>query len=317
MRPTIYLDTCHNSNIGGGENYLMRFGITLSKFADVYINQNFHQDFVKFNGFINTFKEYNWDFQPDIHIQCNYNFLTDKIGKKNVLVTFFPKEDLKPTKFDNIITICDYSAKYVKEYWNSDSSIIYPAIDESKYITDGIKKNQIISIGHFFQEADGHSKNQHILIEAFRKLDLPDWKLVLIGNVNSESDFAYAQGLFDDSLDLNVEFHFNATNDLVKEELSKSKILWHANGYERTNPAQTEHFGIIVLEALASGCRPIVHNSGGAKDIHFISYNTIDELVDLTKYYSFIQLSPNFQLERQYTLQGFEEGVESWLSTML
>ena len=29
----------------------------------------------------------------------------------------------------------------------------------------------------------------------------------------------------------------------------------------------TEHFGIVAIEAMASGCQPIVHNSGGCKDI--------------------------------------------------
>lgn len=318
MKPTIFVDTCHTANIGGGENYLMRFCSSLTKYADVYISRNFHEDFLKYNGFLNTFKEFNWDFEPDIHLQCNYNFINKPVGKKNVVLTFFPNEMINNAVFlpsiDSVVTICDYSAKYVEEYWGHTPIIVYPAINESLYIKDAVKENQIISIGHFFMEEDGHSKNQHILIEAFRKLNLPDWKLVLIGNANFQTDAKYVNSLFPETLDLNVELHINAEDHTVKEELGKSKILWHANGYGRSNPAQTEHFGIIVLEALASNCIPIVHNSGGAPDIFGITYKDIDELIELTKQYKDGWTS---QLEHKYTLEGFEEGVESWLKSML
>lgn len=323
MKPTIYVDTCHIGNIGGGENYLMRFCSVLTKYADVSIGQNFHlQDFLKYNGFVSVFKEFDWNTQPDIHLQCNFNFLTKPIGKKNVVLTFFPKENIDGSVYlpsiDSVLTICDYSAKYVEEYWGFKPAILYPAIDEKLYKNDVVKSNQIISIGHFFQEADGHSKNQHILLEAFRKLDLPDWKLVLIGNCNSEDDAKYLNNMFADTLDINVEFHVNAESSLVKDELAKSKILWHANGFGRSNPAQTEHFGIIVLEAMASNCIPIVHNSGGAKDINGLTFDTIENLVDETKnIIDNIVVPPLYILERQYTLQGFEEGVESWINSLL
>lgn len=329
MKPTIFFDTCHMSNIGGGENYLMRFATALNKFADVYFPQQFHSDFLKYNGFYSTFKEYNWMFTPDIHIQCNYNFINKGIGKKNVILTFFPKQDLalqvRDSGITDIVTICAYSAIYVKEFWNINRSVcIYPVIDTSSYKNNLEKENQIVSIGHFFQEEDGHSKNQHILIEAFRKFSesRPDWKLVLIGNVNNQKDAEYVNRLYIDSMDLNVELHANAPDEVVKEELGKSKMLWHANGYNRTNPAQTEHFGIIVLEALASNCVPLVHASGGARDIEFTaSYDSIDSLVDFSLTVADVLDGGkadyrNFFPEK-YTLPYFERTIEQWLNTLL
>jgi len=320
MKPSVFLDTCHLSHIGGGENYLMRFATALSKHADVYIPQQFDKHFLNMNGFITTFKEYDWIFQPDIHLQCNFNFVTKPIGKKNVIITFFPKKELRQqvqeSLFDDVITICPYSARYVSEYWGiNKSTLIYPAINQFDYVRGVDKENQIISIGHFFQEADGHSKNQHILVEAFRKFSelRPDWKLVLIGNVGSESDATYMNRLYADTLDLDIEFHANAENAILKTELGKSRMLWHANGYGRTDPAQTEHFGIIVLEALASNVIPFVHASGGAQDIEYTGkYATIDELVDLSVSCADIVGDVSYTFPEQYTIESFERTIEQW-----
>jgi alpha-1,2-mannosyltransferase len=50
-------------------------------------------------------------------------------------------------------------------------------------------------------------------------------------------------------------------------DVSRSRlkeVLWSAKVYLHTT--REEHFGISIAEAMASGCVPIVHNSGGAKE---------------------------------------------------
>ena len=46
---------------------------------------------------------------------------------------------------------------------------------------------------------------------------------------------------------------------MVKEILAKAKVYVHC--------AQNEHFGISIVEAMAAGCVPVVHNSGGPREI--------------------------------------------------
>ena len=70
------------------------------------------------------------------------------------------------------------------------------------------------------------------------------------------------------------------------EQLPKARIYWHAMGYESNSPQEQEHFGISVVEAMASGCVPVVVNKGGLKEIVGGKYGevweSIDELVDKT-----------------------------------
>jgi glycosyltransferase involved in cell wall biosynthesis len=317
MRKTVFLDTCHTGAIGGGENYLMRFAIELGKHADVYVRQNWDYQFYVANGFWQLFPVFEGKFKPDIHIQCNHNDIKHPIGKYNVIVTFFPKQTLSASYsnfinlIDEVITICDYSAKYVGMYWFKKSTILYPSIDTTQYyVTD--KKNQIVSIGHFFQEFDGHSKNQHILIEALRQLS--NYRLVLIGNVYS-NDVEYLHKCQNMCSGLDVEFVLNCSAERVRNILAESKFLWHANGYGRINPAQTEHFGIIALEALASNCIPFVHDSGGCRDIQgVVTWLSIRDLVENTKLLSGDTTAPLSAFPEQYTLPHFKSEVEKWIS---
>jgi glycosyltransferase involved in cell wall biosynthesis len=59
----------------------------------------------------------------------------------------------------------------------------------------------------------------------------------------------------------------------VKDLLAKARIYVHC--------ALNEHFGISIVEAMAAGCVPIVHNSGGAREIvtNSVGYkwDTVDE----------------------------------------
>jgi len=45
----------------------------------------------------------------------------------------------------------------------------------------------------------------------------------------------------------------------VKQELSRTRFF--------VFPAVNEHFGIVTVEAIASGALPFVHNSGGQREI--------------------------------------------------
>ena len=68
----------------------------------------------------------------------------------------------------------------------------------------------------------------------------------------------------------------------VAKQYPSAKFLIHANGYGRSDPAQTEHFGIVAIEAMLSGVQPIVHNSGGCREIEGVwTWDNWDDLTHL------------------------------------
>jgi glycosyltransferase involved in cell wall biosynthesis len=308
----VVLDSTHIGAVGGGENYLMRLAEALSVVSDFYITRNFNSKFEEYNGFGSHFREYTGLWKPDVYIYASHFAPHYPIGKRNFAVCFFPKKELLPRGYDGIISICDYSSRWASTYWKPKSTFtLYPCIDASLYYDNRPKAKQIISIGHFFQETDGHSKNQHILVQALTpRLIEEGFELVLVGNSNP-GDEPYIRKIRKFAEGKPVRIEVNKDNDFLKTELSRSTHLWHANGYERHDPAQTEHFGIIVLEALASGVLPIVHDSGGAREITGLTWSELADLERLT-----LERIGVPALPEKYTVRFFNKEVERWLNSV-
>lgn len=299
--------TYHVGPIGGGENYLMRLAEALDGISDFSITANFHPMFREYNGFGKTFKVWDWVTKPDVYLFASFGMPMVNMGRKNFAVTFFPTERSRPkSRVDGVIAICPYAARHVKQFWGIDSepAVIYPAIDPALY-SRGEKKKKIISIGHFFEEEDGHSKNQHILAQAFDGLE--GYELVLAGNATNE-DSAYVRKVRKCSEGKNIRVEVNRGSGFLKAELGSSSHYWHANGYNRNHPAQSEHFGIVILEALACGAVPVVHNSGGAPEIAGITWDRPEDLRRIT-----LEQREAPELHERYTVRRFQGEVQKWL----
>jgi hypothetical protein len=79
-------------------------------------------------------------------------------------------------------------------------------------------------------------------------------------------------------MNLNVTFHLNSEPSTVASILSQTTVLWHLTGANflhlpDEDPASFEHFGIAIVEAMFSGCIPIVTFVGGTTDIVSHEYN--------------------------------------------
>jgi len=305
----VVLETTHLSHIGGAENYLMRLAMALDDRSSFYIEANWPSDFNRYNGFGRKFEPYSGMWEPDVYIHCSHFSRSAPIGHRNYEVCLFPKVALKPEGYDGVISICDYTASYVQQLWGMESVVIEPCVDPSLY-SIAPKEKKIVSIGHFFEEEDGHSKNQHILAEAFT-LTGEGYELVLIGNSN-RGDENYLRKVRKASNGKRIRIEANADQSFVKKELSTASHLWHANGFQRSDPAQTEHFGIIALEAIASGVVPIVHKSGGCASIDGV--NTWEQPEDLGRLTRLVQGIPS--LSPRYTVGHFNQGVGRWLSSI-
>ena len=189
--------------------------------------------------------------------------------------------------YDSIWSISRFTQRWVKRYWNRDSEVLYPPINSEDY-SIGDKRNQIINVGRFF---DGrHNKKHLVMIEAFKAMvdeDSQGWELILVGGtMPGERNRRYLIQLEEAIKGYPISIHKNVSFDCLIDLYSRSKIYWHATGYgedESHRPIKSEHFGITTVEAMASGCVPVVINRGGQPEIvnhckNGFLWETIDEL---------------------------------------
>lgn len=121
------------------------------------------------------------------------------------------------------------------------------------------REKAIVYLAQFRPEKD------HLtVLKAFSILvkNMKDIKLVLIGSTRDEPDKEKVKSLRKEAekLDIgkNVEFVCDAPWETVVE--------WLGKGWVGTNAMWNEHFGIGVVEYMAAGLIPVVHNSGGPKE---------------------------------------------------
>lgn len=222
----------------------------------------------------------------------------------NFIKKFFPKLEMRlhggpsVTRFsdiesyDQILTISKFSRKWVEKYWGMDSKILYPPVNVKNFKPSSKKKNIIAHVGRFF--ISGHSKKQLDLVRVFKHLvdeGIINWELHFIGSV-AEGDIhqQYFNTIKEEAAGYPVFFHINAPFQELKQILSLAKIYWHATGLDEDpekNPIRLEHFGITTVEAMASGCVPVVINLGGQAEIVTENsgclWNTRTELLEATK----------------------------------
>lgn len=216
-------------------------------------------------------------------------------SRNNILHFQFPFKDVdgkslinkwKLFRIKNIVVNSKFTKKFIDKEYGVNSKVIYPPID-IKSFKPKLKENLIIYVGRFSQLTQ--SKNQHILIENFKKLyddGANDWKLVLAGGGEIGSQ-KYIEKLREQAKSYPISIRVSPSFNEIKNLFGKARIFWSAVGFgedENENSLKVEHFGITVVEALAAKCIPIVPKLGGFKEIIVNSkngffWNTESELV--------------------------------------
>lgn len=173
---------------------------------------------------------------------------------------------LKLSRFSKVICNSWYTKKFVDQTYGVNSDVIYPPVDVERF-NPGKKENMILSVGRFF--APLQAKKQEIMVEVFKRMKIPGWRLVLIGGVEKESTSRVREllRLAGGSLvEIITDVHFETLQDYY----ARAKIYWHAAGFGENleqYPERAEHFGMSTVEAMAAGCVPIVFAGGGQLEI--------------------------------------------------
>lgn len=154
-----------------------------------------------------------------------------------------------------ILTNSKFSSLIIKELFGADSDIVYPPVNLDQFRGAAAKRPQerdlVTTVARFTPE---------------KRLDLvpeiaahcPETRFVLIGATSAVSSKVISQ-IVGRAKKLNVldriKIITNAPFDVKLRILERTRIYLHTMPYE--------HFGISVVEAIAAGCVPVVHRSGG------------------------------------------------------
>lgn len=289
-----YLDT-----LGGGEKHILSIIKALSSDHSeptIFWNENltlpiykrFNLQLPKTTSWISTNKLLGSSLKT-MNTLRNYDYffyVTDgsyffSSAKKNYVYCMVPDPKLYRLNLVNrckllnykFISISDYVSEHLKKY-GIDPITITPYIEEDFFIKNPIKKEKIIlSVGRFFPQL--HSKNQKKIIDTYMMLkradrSFNDYKLILAGGLKKEDRRYLAELRSLAKKDSSIIFKPNINSDEIKTLYRKADYFWHLTGLgndERKHPELVEHFGISPLEAMASGCIVLCHNSGGPKKI--------------------------------------------------
>ena len=141
----------------------------------------------------------------------------------------------------------EYTKKAILDRWRRTAEVVYPPVDVENF-APALKEDFVVTLGRYVR-----TKNYELVVEVAKRM--PNLRFVIIGRKES-SDSYYEK--IKRLKPPNVELLTNVSSSAMSSILSRAKVYLHA--------MIGEHFGISVVEAMAAGCIPIVHDSGGTKE---------------------------------------------------
>ncbi len=218
-------------------------------------------------------RSYSLIVTSDNYIYCNMLYVQPHAGgavkfpwldtmtfkKRNQITSIFLKV-LQPFarsiyRRTKLIANSKFTARLLRNEFNKDSSVLYPPVPIHLYDhTISARSNKIITLS-----ALNPRKNLPFIGSVARHLQNKEF--VLIGyQVNEHIDIlAQIKNHFEKKACTSSFTYMPSLSNYAKAKmLNSSKVYFH--------PTIAEPFGIAVVEAMAAGCIPIVHNSGGVKE---------------------------------------------------
>ncbi len=143
-------------------------------------------------------------------------------------------------RVDEFVGISNFVGKRMKKYYGVNAQVIYPPIDSSKFSISPIIDDYFLMVGRIV----GYKKFD-LAIEAFTAMGIP---LKIVGDGPERKRLQKNAGN-------NVEFLGLVSDQKLAELYQRSQA---------TIFPQEEDFGLVLLEAMASGRPVIAYRAGGA-----------------------------------------------------
>ena len=199
----------------------------------------------------------------------------------NMLVRYYANKYFR-RYVGRVATNSTWTASMIYEAYNVLADVVYPPVDVDTYINYCREKGcphdekAVVTVSRYTPE-----KNMDRIIDLAKLM--PDYKFYIIGSTNKYSRPVIAlmrKRIADLDAD-NVKLMINTPLDKKLEVLASARYYLH--------PPFPEHFGISIVESMATGLIPIVYRDGGAYyDIvrrvdDRLSYVNIANVIDIIR----------------------------------
>jgi len=166
--------------------------------------------------------------------------------------------DFSPLDYvDGLIVNSRYMAHIAERYWGIAPFVLQPPIEIKNYVSlpRENRSSQIVSVGRL--DPDKHYED---IIEVVGKSNTlrENIKIMLLGFMGNLRNLLTILRLAK-SYDVKVVVETNASEERKREALSSSMVF--------INSSRHEHFGINVVEAMASGTPVLAFNKGAIQEV--------------------------------------------------
>jgi len=189
---------------------------------------------------------------PEIH----YDYDHSRLKRKVYLWLFKRWVEQGIDKLDMVFCNSNYTKENIFHYWKShgvkDPIVVFPPVNLERFWTDkplAQRRIRVVYVARFI------AAKRHEIMKQLAA-DLPSFEFVSVGGLIDAEKAWFDR--FKENLPSNYSVKTNLPGPQLLEILHDSRVYVHL--------MEGEHFGIAPVEALASGCITIVHNSGGMKE---------------------------------------------------
>lgn len=243
---------------------------------------------------------YIWDFK---------NIYINKLGviKKQFfqLISYYARKTdyLSAMRVDKFIANSSFIQRRIKKIYHLESTIIYPPVDINSFYLSN-KKNYYLYFGELIEY-----KKPDIVIQAFNKLGS---NIYIIGNGPMKKELQK-------NANKNIKFLDWQTDANIRKYLSEAQALIYPG---------IEDFGIIPVEAMASGTPVIAFKKGGILDsldenicgIFFEEQNDLSLINAIIKFENKIKIFDSVKIKnysQKFSSESFRVNFNKFIKKIL
>jgi glycosyltransferase involved in cell wall biosynthesis len=145
-------------------------------------------------------------------------------------------------RVDHFIANSTFVSKRIMKFYRRSSTVIFPPVETSGYYIGAVTRDYYLVVGEFVKY-----KKVDLVVRAFNRMDK---NLIIIGDGEMYDEIARSAGP-------NITLLGRASTEVLRKHYSECKALIFPG---------VEDFGIVPIEAMASGKPVLAYREGGALD---------------------------------------------------